>query len=215
MHTICYIQFDIYDHICNCFDMPFPSNGHMLLLIELLVNINKPRSITFTVPIYNVGKFIGFFNLCSNNMDKSWMTKPRISKEYIDGCKSFVDFAVLNCRTPDGLLYCLCKACCLNKRHNPALVFDHLTGGKGMSPQYKEWIYHGEPPVRTQVEETNLPRSAVDAGPSTEDVGGNMQAMLRDLFGVHDVREDSNEPQLRAEGGEEHVSDDTPDRGDA
>jgi hypothetical protein len=147
MHTICYIQFDIYDHICNCFDMSFPSNGHMLLLIELLVNINKPRSITFTIPIYNVGKFIGFFNLCSNNMDKSWMTKPRISKEYIDGCRSFVDFAVLNCRTPDGLLYCLCKACCLNKRHNPALVFDHLTGGKGMSPQYKEWIYHGEPPV--------------------------------------------------------------------
>jgi hypothetical protein len=84
-----------------------------------------------------------------------------------------------------------------------------------MSPQYKEWIYHGEPPVRTQVEETNLPRLAVDAGPSTEDVGGNMQAMLRDLFGVHDVREDSNETQLRAEGGEEHVSDDTPDRGDA
>jgi hypothetical protein len=143
------------------------------------------------------------------------MMKPRISKDYIDGCRSFVDFAVLNCRTPDGLIYCPCKACCLNKRHNPALVFDHLTGGKGMSPQYKEWIYHGEPPVRTQVEETNLPRSAVDAGPSTEDVGGNMQALLRDLFGVHDVREDNNEPQLRAECGEEHVSDDTPDRGDA
>jgi hypothetical protein len=113
------------------------------------------------------------------------MMKPRISKDYIDGCRSFVDFAVLNCRTPDGLIYCPCKACCLNKRHNPALVFDHLTGGKGMSPQYKEWIYHGEPPVRTQVAETNLPRSAVDVGPSTEDVGGNMQALLRDLFGVH------------------------------
>jgi hypothetical protein len=42
-----------------------------------------------------------------------------------------------------------------------------------------------------------------------------MQAMLRDLFGVHNVREDSNEPQLGAQGGEEQVSDDTPDRGDA
>jgi Zn ribbon nucleic-acid-binding protein len=137
---------------------------YIILLIELLVNINKPRSITFTVPIYNVGKFIGFFNLCSNNMDKSWMTKPRISKEYIDGCRSFVDFAVLNCRTPEDV---------------------------GGNMRYKH------------------------AGPSTEDVGGNMQAMLRDLFGVHDVREDSNETQLRAEGGEEHVSDDTPYRGDA
>jgi hypothetical protein len=201
----------IYVIALRCHFLPM----YIYLLIELLVYIKKPRSITFTVPIYNVGKFIGFFNLCSNNMDKSWMTKPRISKEYIDGCRSFVDFAVLNCRTPDGLIYCPCKACCLNKRHNLALVFDHLTRGKGMSPQYKEWIYHGEPPVRTQVEETNLPRSAVDAGPSTEDMGGNMQAMLRDLFSVHDVREDSNETQLRAEGGEEHVSDDTPDRGDA
>jgi hypothetical protein len=30
-----------------------------------------------------------------------------------------------------------------------------------------------------------------------------MQAMLRDLFGVHDVKEDSNEPQPEAQGGEE------------
>ena len=127
-------------------------------------------------------------------MDKSWMTKPRILKEYIKGCRSFVDFAILNIRTPDGLIFCLCKMCHLNRRHTSALVFDHLTRGKGMWPQYKDWIYHGESPVQTQVEGTNLPRLATDAGPSTEDVGGNMQAMLRELFGVYDVREDSNEP---------------------
>jgi hypothetical protein len=67
-----------------------------------------------------------------------------------------------------------------------------------MLPQYKDWIYHGESPIRTQVEGTNLPRPFADAGLSTEDVGGNMQAMLCDLFGVHDVRKDSNEPQLGA-----------------
>jgi hypothetical protein len=60
-----------------------------------------------------------------------------------------------------------------------------------------------------------LPRSAAEAGPSTEDVGDNMQAMLRDLFGVHDVREDSNEPQPGAQGSEEQISDDAPDIGDA
>jgi hypothetical protein len=37
------------------------------------------------------------------------MTKPRISKEYIDDCRLFIDFAILNCRTPDGLIFCLCK----------------------------------------------------------------------------------------------------------
>jgi hypothetical protein len=169
----------------------------------------------FTVPKYDACKFIGFFHYCSTNMDKSWMTKPRISKEYIDGCRSFVDFAVLNCRTPDGLIYCPCKACRLNRRHNPALVFDHLTGGKGMSPQYKDWIYHGEPPVRAQVQGTNLPRSTADAGPSTADVGGNMQAMLRDLFGVHDVREDIDDPQPGGQGGEQLISDDAPNVGDA
>ena len=64
-----------------------------------------------------------------------------------------------------------------------------------MWPQYKDWIYHGESPVRTRVEGTNLPGPAAEAGPSTEDVGGNMQALLRDMFGVHDAREDSNEAQ--------------------
>jgi hypothetical protein len=32
-----------------------------------------------------------------------------------------------------------------------------------------------------------LPRPAADASASKEDVGGNMQAILRNLFGVHDV----------------------------
>jgi hypothetical protein len=148
-------------------------------------------------------------------MDKSWIMKPRISKEYIDGCRSFIDFAILNCRTLDGLIFCPYKTCRLNRRHTLALVYNYLTGGKGMWPQYKDWIYHGESPVQTQLEGTNLLRPAIDARPSTEDVGGNMQAMLRDLFGVHDVKEDSNEPQPGAQAGEEQIMDDAPDRGNA
>jgi hypothetical protein len=60
-----------------------------------------------------------------------------------------------------------------------------------------------------------LPRPTADASASTENVGGNMQAMLRDLFGVHDVREDSNEPQPEAQSGEEQIMDDAPNTGDA
>jgi hypothetical protein len=41
-----------------------------------------------------------------------------------------------------------------------------------------------------------------------------MQAMLRDLLGVHDIREDSYEPQPRAQGGEEQIMDDEPNIGD-
>ena len=39
--------------------------------------------------------------------------------------------------------------------------------------------------------------------------------MLRDLFGMHDVKEDHLETQPEAQGGEEHILDDAPDTGDA
>jgi hypothetical protein len=94
----------------------FIMNCYFFLLIELLVNLNKPRFVMFTVPIYNARKVIGFFNLRSNDMDKSWMMKPKISKEYIDDCRSFVDFAILNCRTPDGLIFYLRKTSSLGMR---------------------------------------------------------------------------------------------------
>jgi hypothetical protein len=92
-----------------------------------------------------------------------------------------------------------------------ALVYDHLIGGKGMWPQYKDWIYHGESPVQARTEGTNLPRPAADACANIEDVSGNMQTMLCDLFGMHDVKEDSYKPQPRAQGGEEQIMVDEPD----
>ena len=60
-----------------------------------------------------------------------------------------------------------------------------------------------------------MTRSAADAGANTEDVGGNIQAMLRDLFGVPNVREDSNEPQPEAQSGEEQMMEDAPNTCDA
>jgi hypothetical protein len=102
------------------------------------------------------------------------MMKPRISDEYIDGCRSFVDFAIQNCKTPDGLIHCPCKTCRLNRRHPTGLVYDHLTGGKGMWPQYEDWIYHGKQLVRAPVEGSNLTPPAADAGANIEDVDGNM-----------------------------------------
>ena len=42
-----------------------------------------------------------------------------------------------------------------------------------------------------------------------------MHAMLCDLFGIHDVREDNNEPQPGVQGDEEHLVDDEADEGDS
>jgi hypothetical protein len=54
--------------------------------------------------------------------------------------------------------------------------------------------------------------SATDAGVSIEQ-GRNMQAMLHNVFGMYDVREDSCEPQVVVQGDEEIV-DEEADEGD-
>jgi hypothetical protein len=66
-----------------------------------------------------------------------WILKSRISKEYRDGCRSFVDFAIQNCKTADGLIFCLCKTCRLKRQHTPGVVYDHLTGGEECDPNIK------------------------------------------------------------------------------
>jgi hypothetical protein len=75
------------------------------------------------------------------------MTKSKSTKKYRDVCRSFVDFTIGNYKTPDRLIVCSCKMCHLNRRHSPGIVLDHLLGGRGMWPQYKDWICHGERPV--------------------------------------------------------------------
>jgi hypothetical protein len=76
-----------------------------------------------------------------------------------------------------------------------------------MWPQYKDWIYHGERPVYAPIEGSNSNPPAANAGAST-DQGGNMQAMLCDLFGMHDVREENCEPHPEVHGHEENLADD-------
>jgi hypothetical protein len=58
------------------------------------------------------------------------MKKPRSMKEYRDRSRLFVDFAIRNCKTPDRLIVCPCKMCCLNKRYLPGIVLDHLLEGR-------------------------------------------------------------------------------------
>ena len=134
------------------------------------------------------------------------MTKPRHPVEYRDGCKLFVDFAVGNCIVPDGKIYCPCKMCRLNRRHLPGVVYSHLTGGKDILPTYKDWMFHGEKPVWSNVEPppSNRPTTTNAAGGSN-DHGGNMHVMLRDVFGMHDVEAKNREPHAIDQGDKEIV----------
>jgi hypothetical protein len=76
-------------------------------------------------------------------MDKSWMTEHRTSKKYMDGVKSFVEFAAVNTKTP-GFKLCPCKRCCFRKTLRQQVVHDHLTSGAGILQGYTDWYMHGE-----------------------------------------------------------------------
>jgi len=60
------------------------------------------------------------------------MTKWRGSMEYMEGAEAFVKYAVTNSRNKNSIV-CPCKKCGLNRSLRPEEVYDHLTGGRGIS----------------------------------------------------------------------------------
>jgi hypothetical protein len=63
------------------------------------------------------------------------MTKWRGSREYMEGAEAFVKYAVTNSRNKNSIV-CPCKKCGLNESLRPEEVYDHLTGGRGIMPNY-------------------------------------------------------------------------------
>jgi hypothetical protein len=131
-------------------------------------------------------------------MDKSCISARRGTTQYNDGCRAFVAFAVSNCTTSDGYIYCPSKSCQNNQRHPPDYVLAHLTGGRGMSPGYILWYIHGEtaiigpiPGRYSNLVAANATAGGTEQGGSTEQ-GGDMHAMLHDAFVMHNIREDVN-----------------------
>jgi hypothetical protein len=116
-----------------------------------------------------------------------------------------VDSAVGNCAVLDGKIYCLCKMCRLNQHYLPGVVHAHLAREKGILSTYKDWMFHGEKLVRGHVKPPPSNRPAIDATCGSNNQGGNMHAMLRDAFDMHNVVEDNYEPQAVVQGDEEIV----------
>ncbi|XP_031116564.1 uncharacterized protein LOC116020223 [Ipomoea triloba] len=81
-------------------------------------------------------------------MDKSWMNASRISQEYDDGVKNFINFAKNNLPGSNERLLCPCKKCCNQKRLCVKDVYDDLIC-HGINPSYTKWIWHGESNVAT------------------------------------------------------------------
>ncbi|GMP39839.1 hypothetical protein CsSME_00010526 [Camellia sinensis var. sinensis] len=76
-------------------------------------------------------------------MDNSWMLlKNRMSFQYRDGVKAFVQFAMENVE-PNDKIRCPCLDCLNCEWHTSKIVEYHLVV-KGMSPSYKTWVHHKE-----------------------------------------------------------------------
>jgi hypothetical protein len=131
--------------------------------------------------------YIYIYLQCSEDMDKSWMRKWRGSKEYMDGVKEFMIFLAANSKTK-GFIVCPCKKCCLGVILREDVVYDHLTSGAGILEGYTEWIMHGEQTNpsdnRDSIVEESTGSTPIERMP-THDKSSGMQAMLRDVFAMH------------------------------
>ncbi|XXG47113.1 hypothetical protein AAC387_Pa02g1811 [Persea americana] len=91
-------------------------------------------------------------------MDKTWMTLDsqdrmmRMGREYLDGVKSFIEFAKANAGDATEI-WCPCRVCKNNRWYDCDTVNFHIYRW-GMQASYKTWIYLGEitPPVDDVVE---------------------------------------------------------------
>lgn len=87
-------------------------------------------------------------------MDKSWMFADRLSKEYDDGVKNFMRFALFHVRDPNHIL-CLCVRSANLKFQTKKVIKYHLYCN-GINPTYINWHWHGEELIREIDEDVDL-----------------------------------------------------------
>ncbi|XP_039113721.1 uncharacterized protein LOC120249281 [Dioscorea cayenensis subsp. rotundata] len=120
-------------------------------------------------------------------MDKSWMYKPRQSREYQEGVDQFLEFAFNN-ESVGGKIMCPCKHCVnsLWQTRDEAKV--HLICD-GFLRGYTQWVCHGEfssindiaSSSSTHILETSQVQEAIRANFRGFD---NMEALLHDTMGM-------------------------------
>ncbi|XP_041994040.1 uncharacterized protein LOC121744538 isoform X1 [Salvia splendens] len=106
-------------------------------------------------------------------MDRSWMSKSRVTTEYQNGLHYFLDYAFHNASMHDKIL-CPCKRCRIRILVSRDDAFEHLTVD-GFIPGYNQWIAHGELPSRLSSSGENQHNSLGD---------DDMRGLVHDAFGV-------------------------------
>ena len=72
-------------------------------------------------------------------MDKSWITKDRLSKEYEEGVGKFIKLALKNAMDPSRV-HCPCRKCSNLKKLDIMEIKSHLYFNR-MDQTYVKWIW--------------------------------------------------------------------------
>jgi hypothetical protein len=134
------------------------------------------------------------------------MTKFRGSEEYMNGDNTFVEFAVSKSTNKECII-CPCKKYKFNKSLSLELVYTHLTSGIGIMPGYTEWVFHGE--RMCDIVSQRDPIVKENSSAPILDESRTMNAMLCDVFGVHESRADGFASHIEAQLGVVELVQDT------
>ena len=107
-------------------------------------------------------------------MDHQWVNGERVSLEYVNGVKEFLDVAQHTLNS-NGLTLCSCSNCINSRLRNIGVITAHLIN-IGIDKSYTWWVHHGE----VEVDEE-------DAGPdfSVNEEFSGVREGLEDLIGHH------------------------------
>jgi hypothetical protein len=113
-------------------------------------------------------------------MDKSWMNKSRISREYFNGVQEFVTYASKQA-TDDGMILCPCVKCVNSTFLDIEVVRLHLESF-GICKGYQPWDFHGEssfPMASSKTRDSHVQESSNEYG--------DIHEMLHDLFPMQNM----------------------------
>ena len=96
-------------------------------------------------------------------MDRSWMSKDRMSREYEEGVEYFINFALEHCPNQSGIR-CPCMRCGNLIHHIPNKIREHMFFN-GIDQSYHTWYWHGETgPTSRQTTEMAQCYDTMDCG---------------------------------------------------
>ena len=113
----------------------------------------------------------------SSPCNKAWMSKHRLSPEYLNGLVHFIEFIKKN-GGGHNQFPCPCVTC--RNGHGMIaleLIHEHLLIN-GIDQSYTHWSFHGE-----SLETTNGKPSISKSGDQHDDVYPRMEELVNDVFG--------------------------------